>query len=211
MSDSANPLPLAPPAAVAPLADDIDALVIGASAGGVDALCQLLPALPPNARAAVCIVLHLPRERPSLLVEVFGPHCRCPVLEACDKQVVEPGKVYIAPPDYHLLIDTGPKIALSFDEPLHFSRPSIDVLFESAADIFRERLAGMVLTGGNEDGAAGLQAIRSKGGKTYVQRPDEAQAWMMPQAALERGPVDGVLSLGQLAALIGTLAVRAEP
>ena len=131
--------------AAAPLADGIDALVIGASAGGVDALCQLLPALPPNARAAVCIVLHLPRERPSLLVEVFGPHCRCPVLEACDKQVVEPGKVYIAPPDYHLLIDTGPKIALSFDEPLHFSRPSIDVLFESAADVFRERLAGMLL------------------------------------------------------------------
>ncbi|HMN83577.1 MAG TPA: chemotaxis protein CheB [Burkholderiaceae bacterium] len=195
----------------APLGDGIDALVIGASAGGVDALCQLLPALPPNARAAVCVVLHLPRERPSLLAEIFAPRCRCPVIEACDKQSLEPGKVYVAPPDYHLLIDAGPRIALSFDEPVHFSRPSIDVLFESAADVFRERLAGMLLTGGNEDGAAGLQTIRNMGGRTYVQRPDEAQAWMMPQAALDRGPVDAVLSLDRLAALIGTLAVRAEP
>ncbi len=118
------------------ITDRIEAVVIGTSAGGVEALSALLPALPAGVCAPVFVVLHLPRERPSLLVDIFGPKCAVPVREAVDKDPIEPGTVYFAPPDYHLLIDDGPTIALSDDEPVHHSRPSVDVLFESAADAF---------------------------------------------------------------------------
>jgi two-component system chemotaxis response regulator CheB len=185
----------------------IDAIVIGASAGGVDALSILLPALTLGLRASLFVVVHLPRERPSLLVEIFAPKCALHVKEAEDKMRVDPGTVYFAPPDYHLLIDKGPQLALSIDEPVHFSRPSIDVLFESAADIYAERLMGIILTGANEDGAAGLAAIHRSGGVTIVQEPDSAQVPLMVLSALERTPVDFVLSLKNIAALLQTLAI----
>ena len=143
-----------------PQAGRIEAIAVGTSAGGVEALSILLPALPSNLAAAVFIVVHLPRERPSLLVEIFQPRCGLPVREAEDKGIVEPGTIYFAPPDYHLLIDKGPQLALSADEPVHYCRPSVDVLFESAADVYGERLLGIILTGANEDGASGLAAIR---------------------------------------------------
>jgi len=179
--------------------------VIGTSAGGVEALSRLLPALPRGAPAAVFVVLHLPRERPSLLVDIFAPRCEMTVREASDKEPVEAGTIYFAPPDYHLLIDEGPQLALSSDELVNFSRPAIDVLFESAADQYGERLLGIVLTGGNQDGAAGLQAVRAAGGMTIVQQPETAQVPYMPELALERGEVDYVLTLEQIAALLGTL------
>jgi two-component system chemotaxis response regulator CheB len=177
---------------------DVDAIVIGTSAGGVEALSELLPALPAGLRAAVLIVLHLPRERPSLLVEIFAPKCRLPVGEAEDKQPIERGVVYFAPPDYHLLVDTGPRIALSADEPVNFSRPSIDVLFESAADVYGARLVGIILTGASQDGAVGLDAVRRAGGVTIVQQPETAQVPLMAEAALKRGPVDHVLPLDEI-------------
>lgn len=185
----------------------IDAIVIGASAGGVDALSTLLPALTLGLRASLFVVVHLPRERPSLLAEIFAPKCALQVREAEDKLRVEPGTVYFAPPDYHLLIDKGPQLALSIDEHVHFSRPSIDVLFESAADIYAERLMGIILTGANEDGAAGLAAIHRRGGVTIVQEPDSAQVPIMVLSALERTPVDFVLSLKDIATLLQTLAI----
>jgi two-component system chemotaxis response regulator CheB len=180
----------------------VEAIVIGASAGGVEALSALLPALPAESRAAVFVVLHLPRERPSLLVEIFRPKCAVPVVEAQDKEPVQPGTIYFAPPDYHLLIEKGGEIALSADELVNFSRPSIDVLFESAADVYGPRLLGVLLTGGNEDGAAGLQAIRRAGGTAVVQDPDGAQAAYMPEAAIRFGPVDQVLPLADIAGLL---------
>lgn len=181
----------------------VDAVVIGTSAGGVEALMALLPALPPTLQAAVLVVIHVPRERPSLLVEIFAPRCPRPVREAQDKEPVAPGTVYFAPPDYHLLVDDGPQLALSADELVNFSRPSIDVLFESAADVYGPRLLGMVLTGGNQDGAAGLQAIRRRGGLTAVQRPDTAQVSLMPGSALRAlGEPDHLLPLDGLAALL---------
>ncbi len=183
----------------------IDAVVIGASAGGVEALSVLLPALPAGLRAAVFVVLHLPRDRRSLLVDIFAPRCAVPVVEAQDKDAVAAGTVYFAPPDYHLLIDTGPALALAVDEPVHYSRPSIDVLFESAADVYGARLLGIVLTGGNQDGAAGLAAIQAAGGLALVQDPIEAQVSLMPEAALERCPEALVLSLQQSATLLRTL------
>jgi len=190
---------------IASLAGRVDAVVIGTSAGGVEALSRLLPALPRGAPVAVFVVLHLPRERPSLLVDIFGPKCGMAVREASDKEPVEAGTIYFAPPDYHLLVDEGPHLALSSDELVNFSRPAIDVLFESAADEYGERLLGIVLTGGNQDGAAGLQAVRAAGGMTIVQQPETAQVPYMPELALERGEVDYVLTLEQIAALLGTL------
>jgi two-component system chemotaxis response regulator CheB len=189
----------------------IDAIVIGASAGGVEALSILLPALPAELTAAVFIVLHLPRERRSLLPEIFARKCALPVREAEDKMRVEPGTVYFAPPDYHLLLDEGPQLALSIDDLVHFSRPSIDVLFESAADLYAERLLGIILTGGNEDGSAGLAAVQRVGGVTIVQEPGSAQVPLMVLSALKRSAPDFLLPLGEIAALLRTLADTNRP
>lgn len=188
----------------------IDAIVIGASAGGVEALSILLPALPADLRVSLFIVIHLPRERPSLLAEIFTRKCAVKVREAEDKMRVEPGTVYFAPPDYHLLLDEGPQLALSIDELVHFSRPSIDVLFESAADIYAERLMGIILTGANDDGTAGLAAIHRAGGVTIVQEPESAQVPVMALSALKRTPADFVLPLAEIAALLQAL-LSAEP
>jgi len=189
------------------LAARLDAIVIGASAGGVESLSTLLPAIPASTRAAVFVVLHLPREHKSLLSEIFGASCAISVKEAEDKEPVRPATVYFAPPDYHLLIDTGPQIALSVDEPLHFSRPSIDVLFESAAECYGSRLLGVILTGASRDGAAGLAAVKAAGGVTAVQTPGTTQQSMMANAALSFGPADFVLPVPQLAQLFATLGV----
>jgi two-component system chemotaxis response regulator CheB len=188
------------------LAGRIDAIAIGTSAGGVEALSILLPALPADLGAAVFIVLHLPRDRPSLLVGVLQPKCALPVREAQDKEPVERGTVYVAPPDYHLLVDTGPQLALSADEPVHFSRPSIDVLFESAAELYGERLLAIILTGASEDGALGMQAVHRAGGITVAQDPGTAHARLMVESALKQTPVNLVLSLEQIADFLRRLA-----
>jgi len=180
----------------------IEAVVIGGSAGGIEALEVLLPILPADLRASFFIVQHLPRDRPSLLVEIFKHRCALPVREAEDKEQAARGTVYFAPPDYHLLIETGGYLALSADEPVHYSRPSIDVLFESAADVYRERLLGLILSGANEDGAAGLEAVHRAGGITAVQQPDEARMPQMVLSALQRGIADFVLPIEQIADLL---------
>jgi two-component system chemotaxis response regulator CheB len=190
------------------LAGRVGAIAIGASAGGVEALSTVLPALPRELDAPVFVVLHLPRERPSLLVDIFRHKCEFSVREAADKEGAQAGTIYFAPPDYHLLVDRGPSLALSVDEPVHFSRPSIDVLFESAADVYGARLLGIVLTGGNEDGAAGLAAVRAAGGYTVVQDPEEAQMPYMPQSALKQVTPDFVLRLGEIATLLRALPER---
>jgi two-component system chemotaxis response regulator CheB len=191
--------------APASLTGRIDAIVIGASAGGIEALMTLLPALSASVSIPLFIVLHLPRDRPSLLPEVFAPKCRLAVCEAQDKEPVRPGTVYFAPPDYHLLIDAGPTLALSSDELVNYSRPSIDVLFESAADVYGARLLGVVLTGANEDGAAGLAAVSAAGGITIVQQPHSAQVKSMVLSALNRSPTSHVLELEGIAGLLATL------
>ena len=189
----------------ATLAGRIDAVVIGASAGGIEALSLLLPALPRGMRAPVFVVLHLPRERPSLLVEIFQPKCALPIREAEDKEPVDAGTVYVAPPDYHLLVDAGPRLSLSADDPVHFSRPSIDVLFESAADLYRDRLLAILLSGANEDGAAGADRVRRRGGVTIVQDPRSARSSLMPQSALNLFQPTHVLALDAIAAMLGTM------
>jgi two-component system, chemotaxis family, protein-glutamate methylesterase/glutaminase len=180
----------------------VAALAIGCSAGGVDALCQLLPALAPACGIPVFVVMHLPRERPSRLVDVFTNKCHLPVSEAEDKQPIEAGRVYFAPPDYHLLIDDGPRLALSVDDLVHFSRPAVDVLFESAADVYGPELLAAVLSGANEDGAAGLAAVERAGGVTLIQRPDSAVASAMPLAAQRAAPGSIALDLAEMAGLL---------
>jgi two-component system chemotaxis response regulator CheB len=125
--------------------------------------------------------------------------------EAEDKEPIQAGTVYFAPPDYHMLIDGGPQIALSADELVNFSRPSIDVLFDSAADIYSDRLLGIILTGANNDGAEGMRAIHNAGGITIVQHPSDAQAPQMPRFALAETNVDYVLPLDEIVTLLQTL------
>jgi two-component system, chemotaxis family, protein-glutamate methylesterase/glutaminase len=189
----------------------VDAIVIGASAGGIEALSILLPALSPRLRPPVFVVLHLPRDRPSVLAEIFARKCAVPVREAEDKEPVSPGTIYFAPNDYHLLVDHGPQLSLSADDPVHHSRPSVDVLFESAVDIYGDRLLGIILTGANDDGAAGLAAVHDAGGITIVQRPDTARAPHMALAALKLRPADSVLTLEEIAALLRTLDTDPVP
>jgi two-component system chemotaxis response regulator CheB len=184
---------------------EIQAVVIGASAGGIQALAELLPAFSDRAAAAILVVLHIPRDRPSLLTQVFAPKCALEVREAQDKEPVVPGTVYFAPSNYHLLVDEGPQLALSADDLVHHSRPSIDVLFESAADVYENRLLGIILTGANEDGALGLAAIHDRGGLTVVQQPETAHSPQMALSALKSGPVDLVLPLQRIVELLGTL------
>ena len=186
----------------------VDAVVIGASAGGVQALAEILPALRPDCGAPIFVVLHLPRERPSRLAEIFAAKCAVPVREALDKDPVEPGVVYFAPPDYHLLLDAGPQVVLSVDDLVHYSRPSVDVLFESAADVYGERLMAVVLTGANEDGSSGLAAVCDAGGWAVVQEPATAQSPMMVVSAVKRCPEALILDLNGIAELFGQLNAR---
>jgi two-component system chemotaxis response regulator CheB len=182
--------------------DRIEAVVIGASAGGVEALSILLPALRPTLRAAVLVVVHVPRERESLLAKLFAARCDLPVKEAEDNEPVVPGTIYFAPPDYHLQVDAGPRVSLSYDDPVNWSRPSIDVLFTTAADVYGARLLALLLTGGNQDGAAGLLAVRRAGGLTVVEDPDSAFCSTMPREALRLGQPDLVLSLDAMKPLM---------
>jgi two-component system, chemotaxis family, protein-glutamate methylesterase/glutaminase len=174
------------------------AVVVGASAGGIEALGKLIPALPADLGPPVIIVMHLPPETPARLVEIFAPRCAVNVREPADKEPVEPGTVYFAPPNYHLLIEVERTFALSVDEPVNYARPAIDPLFESAARAYRAHLVGIVLTGANADGARGLAQIRSAGGRAWVQDPDEAAADTMPRAALELAGADEILTLDRM-------------
>lgn len=194
-----------PPPPKPPSKAHYQAVVIGGSAGSIDALGVLLSALPASLRASVLVVLHLPRNRPSLLCRIFQPRCALPLREAQDKEPIEPGTVYFAPPDYHLLVDAGPALALSVDPPVHYSRPCIDVLFDSAADAYGAQLIGIVLSGANHDGASGLAAIHAGAGLSIVQDPANAPVSAMPEAALQRTAASQVLSPQGIAALLVSL------
>lgn len=173
-------------------------IVIGGSAGAVDVLLVLLPALQANIAAAVAVVIHLPPQNKSLLPSIFN-RLALPVREAEDKDPIEAGTVTFAPPDYHLLVEPGGSFALCTTEPVHFSRPSIDVLFESAAYAYGPRLLGILLSGANEDGAAGLATIVRRGGRAWVQAPETALARRMPEAALACVKPERILSPSDMA------------
>lgn len=176
----------------------IEAVVIGGSAGGLDALLRILPGLPATFRLPVVTLLHLPNDAESELASVLRARTAIPVREAMDKESIEPGTLYVAPGGYHLLVEKDFSFALSCEAPVHYSRPSIDVLMESAADAWGARLAGILLTGANDDGANGLARIGECGGFTMVQDPTEAAIATMPQAAIARRAPDLVLTLDQI-------------
>jgi len=179
-----------------------EAVVIGASAGGVSALMQILPGLPRSYRLPIIVVLHVKSGRHNQLVEVFQQKLAIPVREAGDKDDVNPGTLYFAPAGYHLLLENDRSFSLSCDAPLHFARPAIDITMETAADVYGANLAGVLLTGANDDGAAGVAAIGNAGGLTVVQDPDEAEVSVMPQEAINIRPPDLVLPLEQIRRLL---------
>ncbi|RYY95028.1 MAG: chemotaxis protein CheB [Comamonadaceae bacterium] len=183
----------------------VHAVAIGASAGGIDALLTLFDGYPAAARAAVVVVLHLPEDHESHLVEVFTNRLGVDAREAQPGAPVRPGVIHFAPPGYHLLVEHDRTFALSCDPPVLYSRPSIDVLMESCADAYGSALAGIVLTGANEDGARGLAAIKAHGGLTVAQDPADAAHATMPQAAIAAASPDHVLPLPQLRTLLHAL------
>lgn len=180
----------------------IEAVVIGASAGGVAALLELLPGLPADAPLPVVVVLHVMGGRQSQLAEVFGQRMQAAAREARDKEDIAPGTVYFAAADYHLSVETDRSFSLSCEAPCHFARPAIDFLMASAADAYGPGLLGVLLTGANEDGAAGLAAIGRAGGLTVVQDPAEAQVDVMPRAAIRLRAPDLILPLRDIRSLI---------
>jgi two-component system chemotaxis response regulator CheB len=183
----------------------IDLVVIGASWGGLNALTTVLPSLVrEDLRATVVIAQHRsPESSEGVLPQLLGYSSTVPVHEAADKETIEPATIYVAPPDYHLLIEDG-HFALATDERVQFARPSIDVLFETAAEAYGARVLGLILTGANADGAAGLRSIHAHGGLAVVQDPATAEKSTMPAAALAATPVDAVLPLEE----IGPFLVR---
>jgi two-component system chemotaxis response regulator CheB len=187
----------------------IDLIVVGGSAGSIDVLREMLGQLPAQFPRPVAIVVHLPADAPGMLHELLASPERPRMKQAEDKEPIAAGTVYFASPGYHLHIETDRHFALSLDEPVHFCRPSIDVLFESAAEAYGPRLMGIVLSGANADGAQGLAAIAAAGGVTVVQQPDAAEMRPMPDAALRGAPASLVLdSRGLSELLLAQGAVR---
>ena len=182
-----------------------DLVAMGASWGGLEVLRTILAALPPDLDAALVVAQHRAADsRPNGLRDLLGAVTRLRVVEACDKDTLVPGTAYVAPPDYHLLVDEG-SLALSTDEPVQYARPSIDVLLESAGESYRDRCVGVVLTGANDDGARGLARVSELGGVAIVQDPATATRAEMPRAALAAVPTATVAAPERVAELLTEL------
>jgi two-component system chemotaxis response regulator CheB len=184
-----------------------DIVVIGASAGGLEAVSRLLAQLPRDFNLPVAIAQHrAPAPPDGDLASIWQRVTPLPVADAEDKAPIARGHVYIAPADYHLLVESRELFALSTDPPVLWARPSIDVLFESAAEVFGGAVIAVILTGASADGSAGLKAVRSRGGCALVQDPRTAESAVMPQAALAATAVNHVLPLADLGRVVAALA-----
>jgi two-component system chemotaxis response regulator CheB len=181
------------------------AIVIGASAGGVEALMNIFAGLPKGFGVPIITVLHLPDGRHSPLAQVFDRRVAMHVVEACDKQTIEPGTLYFAGPGYHLSVEHDRSLSLSQEDRVHHSRPAIDYLFESAADAYGSGLLAILLTGANQDGARGLAHVKALGGTTVVQDPTEARVAVMPRAAMALHAPDHILTLSRIGDLLAAL------
>lgn len=182
------------------------AIVIGCSAGGVDALMILLGGLDASLKQPVLVCCHR-SDTMDILSDVLGRASALPVHDAIEREPVRQGMVYLAPAGYHLLVERNLHFALSADARVNYARPSIDVLFYSAAEAWRQALVGVILTGANADGAAGLRRIRQLGGTAVVQSPSDADAAAMPQAALDAAGADYCLPLSDIAPLLNRLCL----
>lgn len=185
---------------------DYELVVIGASAGGMDALKELFSALDSDFQLPVVVVQHISPQSNNYLVDYLNGFCPMKVTEAIEKQKVLPGHAYLAPPNYHLLIEEDRTLSLTVSEKVHFSRPSIDVLFETASIAFTNKLIGVLLTGASQDGAEGIRLIHVAGGMTIAQDPKSAYVPVMPQAAINSSPVDYILPLNEIAPFLNTIS-----
>jgi two-component system chemotaxis response regulator CheB len=184
-------------------------IVIGGSAGAMAALTKLLPVFPAGYPLPIVIAQHLHPWQDDYHLEHFGDQCALTVKEAADKESIEAGTIYFAPPNYHLLINDDKTFSLSVDDKVNYARPSIDVLFESAVDVYAPWLVGVILTGANNDGAEGLRLIKENGGLAIVQDPQTAESAYMPKAALAATKVDYVLPLPEISKLLLEIPRRA--
>lgn len=184
-----------------------EAIVIGCSAGGLTALQRLLPGLDPRLCVPIVLCCHTGSPDVTLLVELLARASPLPVVEAQERAPADPGVVHVAPTGYHLLVEENFHFSLSVDAKVAYARPSIDVLFETAADAWRERLVAVLMTGANSDGARGLASIRNAGGYAVIQDPASAEADIMPLAGLEVAGADACLPLDAIAAKLNELCL----
>ena len=184
------------------------AIVIGASAGGFEVFTQILPQFDKHFSIPVIVVQHLHPDHTGSMATLLNERAQITIKEADEKEPLNPGHIYFAPANYHLLIEKDKTFSLSIDAKVNYSRPSIDVLFESAVNAFRSRLVGLLLSGANSDGAAGLRKIKNAGGITIVQNPETAYAAAMPGSAMALFNVDYVLNPDQIVSTIMRICER---
>ncbi len=182
-----------------------EAIVIGVSSGGMITLNTILRHLPSDFALSIIIVQHQHPESDDFIAKFLDDRCSLTVKQADEKESILPGVIYIAPPNYHLLVEEDKTLSLSTNKRVHYARPSIDILFESAADVFGEKLVGIILTGANEDGSHGIRKIKESGGLTIVQDPDTAEVDTMPKAAIASTKIDYILPLEKIGPFICTL------
>ncbi|MFF5383531.1 chemotaxis protein CheB [Pedobacter suwonensis] len=182
-----------------------EALIIGGSAGSLDVLLEIFPALRKDIRFPIVLVVHRKPSNESLLTDLLKSRITLAVGEAEEKEFLAPGKVFIAPADYHMLIEEDRSISLDYSEKINYSRPSIDVTFQSAAEVFKEKLVCILLSGSNSDGVEGLKCVNSFGGKVVIQNPDTAIMPYMPQQAALNVVPNIILDSGDMADYINKL------
>ncbi len=185
-------------------------ILIGASAGGVQALRKIIPELPNACPVPVIVVQHLHPQQDEFHVDFLDQMSKVKVEEALDKTPIETGHVYFAPPNYHLLVENDKSLGLTVENRVSHSIPSIDVLFQSAADVYKDSTLAIILTGANADGASGIKYIKELGGTTIAQNPEEAATPFMPQAAISTGKVDMVMSLEEIANYLKKLTIGSK-
>ena len=188
-----------------------DIIALAASAGGLNALSKVLESLPEDFPATIVIVQHLDPRHRSLMAEILSRRTDLPVQEAAEGIHLKSGKVYIAPPDRHLLVNPDDTVSLTQSELVHFVRPSADLLFESVAASHKERAVAVVLTGTGSDGVMGVQAIKKMGGTVIAQDKDTAEFFGMPEAAIHTGSVDFILPLDDIGPALTTLVMHGKP
>jgi len=187
-----------------------EAVIVGSSAGGIRALGNLLAPLPNDFPLPIIVVQHLHPESESYLPKILATHCLLPVKQAEEREIIQAGSVYIAPPNYHLLIEEDRSFSLSLEPPVRYARPSVDVMFETAVYAYRDKLIGIILTGANDDGSYGVKKIKQMGGYVIVQDPRTAEAEAMPKAAIAATEVDKVLPIEQVGLYLLQLVNRSQ-
>ncbi len=183
------------------------AIVIGVSSGGMKAMKVLFSRLPKDFKTPIVIVQHISAHSDNTWISLLNEQYELCIKEADEKESIEPGKAYFAPPNYHLLIEKNKTFSLTIDERVNFARPSIDVLFESAAEAYTNTLIGIVLTGSNHDGTKGIKRIKEYGGIAVIEDPDTAYSAFMPRSALSAIEADYVLPLEDIADLLVQLTM----